>query len=193
MLTEQQMEELEKKIGYCFKEKELLKQALTHSSFVNEQRINKLPDYERLEFLGDAVLEFVTSSFLFRHYPDMREGEMTRKRASLVCGSALAYCAKDLNLGNYIRLGKGEEAAGGRGKETITSDVMEAIIGAIYLDGGVEEAAAYIKRFVLSDLEDKQLFYDSKTLLQEYIQKNGDTTLHYVVVDENGRITKRNL
>lgn len=186
MLTEQQMEELEKRIGYCFREKALLKQALTHSSFVNEQRINKLPDYERLEFLGDAVLEFVSSSFLFRHYPDMREGELTRKRASLVCGSALAYCAKDLELGQYIRLGKGEEAAGGRKKETITSDVMEAIIGAIYLDGGIKEAAAYIERFVLSDLENKQLFYDSKTLLQEYIQKRGGTTLHYEVVDEKG-------
>lgn len=186
MLTEQQIEELEKKIGYCFKEKSLLKQALTHSSFVNEQRINKLPDYERLEFLGDAVLEFVTSSFLFRTYPNMKEGDMTRKRASLVCGSALAYCAKDLELGRYIRLGKGEEAAGGRGKETITSDVMEAIIGAVYLDGGVDEASAYIKRFILSDLEDKQLFYDSKTLLQEYIQKNGDATLYYEVVDERG-------
>ena len=107
MLTQEHIKELEDKIGYCFKDKNLLKQALTHSSFVNEQRINKLPDYERLEFLGDAVLQLTTSDLLFRNYPEMREGELTRKRASLVCGASLARCAETIHLGQYILMGRG--------------------------------------------------------------------------------------
>ena len=186
MLTEESINELEKKIEYCFREKALLKQALTHSSFVNEQRIKKLPDYERLEFLGDAVLELTTSDFLFRRFPDVREGELTKRRASIVCGSSLAQCAENISLGEYILMGRGEESTGGRHKENMISDVMEAVIGAIYLDGGFEKAVAFIQRFVLSDFEEKRLFYDSKTLLQEYVQKEKGAVLYYVLVNEYG-------
>ena len=161
------LEELQEKIGYRFQDISLLKQALTHSSFANEQKINKLKNYERLEFLGDAVLELVSSEFLFKENPDMPEGQLTKLRASMVCEPALAYCARDLDIGSYILLGRGEEATGGRKRDSITSDVMEAIIGAIFLDGGIESAKKHIYRFILSDLEHKILFYDSKTILQE--------------------------
>lgn len=177
--------ELEEKISYKFKNKELLKQALTHSSFTNEQKINKQKNYERLEFLGDAVLELASSKFFFMNNPDMTEGQMTKMRSSMVCEPALAFCARDIELGKYIFLGKGEEATGGRERDSIISDVMEAIIGAVYLDGGFEEAEKFILKFILSDLESKQLFYDSKTILQEKVQKNGQT-LRYELLEETG-------
>lgn len=138
------LKELQEKIGYQFKDEGLLKQAITHSSFANEQKINKLSNYERLEFLGDAVLEMVSSEFLFRENPEMPEGQLTRMRASMVCEPALAYCARDIDLGSYILLGKGEEATGGRKRASITSDVMEAVIGAIFLDGGIEIGRAHV-------------------------------------------------
>ncbi len=180
------LEELQDKIGYRFRNTELLKQALTHSSFANEQKINKLKDYERLEFLGDAVLELVSSEFLFRENPQMPEGQLTKLRASMVCEPALAYCAKDIDLGSYILLGRGEEYTGGRYRSSITSDVMEAIIGAIFLDGGIENAKKHIYRFILSDLENKILFLDSKTILQEEIQKKKDAQLRYELIGESG-------
>ena len=178
--------ELEKLIGYEFKDKKLLKQALTHSSYANEQKINKSGDYERLEFLGDAVLEVVSSEFLFHKYPDLPEGKLTKLRASMVCEPSLAICARDLDLGSYILLGKGEESTGGRNRESITSDVMEAIIGAIFLDGGMERAKAHIERFVLSDLEDKALFYDSKSTLQEVLQGELRKDFEYILNAERG-------
>ena len=178
--------QLEEKIGYTFRNKKLLKQALTHSSFANEQKINKWDDYERIEFLGDAVLELVSSEYLYRENPRLSEGELTKMRSSMVCEPALAYCARDIDLGKFIFLGKGEEATGGRGRESITSDVLEAIIGAVYLDGGLEAAKAFIDRFVLSDLEHKQLFYDSKTILQEVVQGNFEEPLIYVLTGESG-------
>lgn len=178
--------ELEEKLGYCFKDKALLRQAVTHSSYANEQKINRHADYERLEFLGDAVLETITSIYIYETYPKLSEGEMTRKRATIVCGSALAFCARDLELGKYILLGKGEEATGGREKENITSDVVEAIIGAIFLDGGYEGAKEFIHRIVLSDLESKELFFDSKSLLQEHVQRKCGSTLSYAVLTETG-------
>lgn len=180
------LDELQVKIGYEFKDVSLLKQALTHSSFSNEQKINKLKNYERLEFLGDAVLELVSSEFLFRENPKLPEGELTKLRASMVCEPALAYCAKDIDLGSYILLGKGEEATGGRQRDSITSDVMEAVIGAIFLDGGIEVAKKHILKFILSDLDNKKLFYDSKTILQEMIQKEGGEALHYELLSETG-------
>lgn len=180
------LEELEERIGYHFKDKSLLKQAITHSSFTNEQKINKFKHYERLEFLGDAVLELVSSDFLFHEYPQMQEGQLTKMRASMVCEPALAFCAKDLELGKFMLLGKGEEATGGRNRDSLTSDVMEAVIGAVFLDGGMEEAKAYIYRFILSDLENKQLFYDSKTNLQELIQGTLKKEFHYELVEESG-------
>ena len=180
------LKELQDKIGYSFNNEDLLKQAITHSSFANEQKINKLKNYERLEFLGDAVLELVSSEFLFNENKDMPEGQLTRLRASMVCEPALAYCARDIDLGTYILLGKGEEATGGRNRDSITSDVLEAVIGAIFLDGGLDNAKKFINRFVLSDLENKILFLDSKTLLQEEIQKKNSAQLRYELVGETG-------
>ena len=180
------MEVLEEKIGYSFKNRVLLKQAVTHSSYTNEQKIRRTKNYERLEFLGDAVLELVASEFLFQEYDSMSEGELTKKRASMVCEPALAFCAGDLDLGRFILLGKGEEGTGGRRRDSIVSDVMEAVIGAIYLDGGMEPARAFINRYVLSDLEDKQLFYDSKSTLQELIQGRLKKDFHYDLLKESG-------
>ena len=180
------LKELQDKIAYAFNDERLLKQALTHSSFANEQKINKLGNYERLEFLGDAVLELVTSEFLFKENKDMPEGQLTRLRASMVCEPALAYCARDIELDKYILLGRGEESTGGRNRDSIISAVMEAVIGAIFLDGGIDEAKRFINCFVLSDLENKILFLDSKTLLQEEIQKYSTTQIRYELVGEQG-------
>lgn len=186
MREEQDLSALEETIGYRFENRELLKQALTHSSYANERRINKTENYERLEFLGDAVLELVSSEFLFRVNPGLPEGKMTKLRASMVCESALAFCARDIRLEEYILLGKGEECTGGRRRDSITSDVMEAVIGAIYLDGGMAPAKAYIDRFVLSDLEHKKLFYDSKSNLQEVVQGRFKKSLEYELLDVCG-------
>lgn len=180
------LEILEERIGYWFHDKALLKQALTHSSFTNEQRINKAKNYERLEFLGDAVLELVSSEFLYKEHESVPEGELTKMRASMVCEPALAFCARDLELGQFMRLGRGEESTGGRERDSITSDAMEAVIGAIYLDGGMEPAKAFIYRFILSDLENKRLFYDSKSNLQELIQGKLKKDFHYELLLENG-------
>lgn len=177
--------ELEEKIGYCFQNKELLRQALTHSSYSNERKINKCGDYERLEFLGDAVLEMVSSDFLFHMHPDMPEGKLTKTRASLVCEQSLAICARDLELGKFLYLGKGEEMSGGRKRDSIIADVCEALIGAIYIDGGFEKAKNHIHKYVLSDLEDKQLFLDSKTILQETAQKKAQE-VNYKLIGETG-------
>lgn len=185
-MSEYTLEELEKRIGYCFTDKGLLKQAITHSSYSNEQKINRFKHYERLEFLGDAVLELISSDFLFRTYPELPEGKLTKMRASMVCEPALAYCARDLEMGKFLLLGKGEENTGGRKRDSITSDAMEAVIGALYLDGGLAAAKNFIDRFILSDLESKQLFYDSKTTLQEYVQGTFKTDLTYVLLKESG-------
>ncbi len=177
---------LEERIGYRFRDNSLLKQAITHSSYTNEQKINKYNHYERLEFLGDAILELVSSEFLFRSRPDLPEGELTKVRASMVCEPALAFCAADLELGKFLLLGKGEENTGGRGRDSIVADVMEAIIGAIYLDGGMEPAKAFINQYILSDLENKQLFYDSKSNLQELIQGKLKKEFYYELLEESG-------
>lgn len=185
-MADKKPEELEEKIAYQFRDRKLLRQALTHSSYANEMKINKYDDYERLEFLGDAVLELVSSDFLFREKKETAEGQLTKLRASMVCEPALAFCAREFGLENYILLGKGEETTGGRNRDSIISDVLEAVIGAIYLDGGIEAASDFIHRFILSDLEHKQLFYDAKTILQEMIQQEGRDTLHYELVREEG-------
>ncbi len=177
---------IEKRIFYTFKKKELLKCALTHSSFTNELRINKWENYQRLEFLGDAVLELVSSEFLYEENAVMSEGKMSKVRASMVCEPALAFCARKINLGELILLGKGEEAGGGRERNSILSDVFEAIIGAIYQDGGLEEARKFIHKFVLDDVEENQLFVDSKSILQEKIQAESNKTLCYKLIAENG-------
>jgi len=164
------LNELEEILGYQFKDKALLLQAITHSSFSNEQKINKRPHYERVEFLGDAVLELVSSEFLFKEHTDLPEGKLTKMRASMVCEPYLAFCAKGIGLDQFILLGKGEESTGGRKRESIISDVFEAVIGAIYLDGGMEPAKEYIYRVVLDHIDEKRLFSDSKSALQEYVQ-----------------------
>jgi len=185
-MKEKETIQLEEKIKYQFLDKELIKQAVTHSSFSNEQKILKLKNYERLEFLGDAVLELITSEYLFQEHPLVSEGELTKMRSSCVCEPSLAFCAREIALGDYILLGKGEEATGGRERDSILADVCESIIGAIYLDGGFEKAKDFVFRFVLSDLENKKLFYDSKTILQEMIQRDNKEVLHYELVGEEG-------
>ena len=162
------LKELEGKIGYTFKDKTLFKQALTHSSYANEHRHEGLKDNERLEFLGDAVLEIISSEYLFYNYPDMAEGEMTK-------------------LGSYLFLGKGEERTGGRNRDSIVSDAMESVIGAIYLDGGFASAKEFIHKFILKDIEHKKLFYDSKTILQEIVQSDyKGKEIEYVLTGEIG-------
>lgn len=176
---------LQEDIGYQFKDPSLLELALTHSSFANEKKINRNGDYERLEFLGDAVLELTVSEFLYENYPDKKEGQMTRTRAALVCEPTLAMSARAFSLQNYILLGKGEEATGGRKRDSILCDVFESVVGALYLDGGYEQAKKYIYSFLLTDWENKALFVDSKTILQEKIQKEGKT-IEYRTVSEEG-------
>ena len=179
--------QLEGAAGYCFEDKTLLKQAMTHSSYANEHRVQHMKDNERLEFLGDAVLEVISSEFLFKEYPEMPEGDLTKLRASIVCEPTLALCARDLNLGEYLLLGKGEERTGGRGRDSIVSDAMEAFIGAIYLDGGFANAKEFIDRFIMKDIEHKKLFYDSKTILQEIVQRDHKgEEITYQLIGEEG-------
>ena len=159
---------------------------MIHSSYANEHRLDKLECNERLEFLGDAVLEVVSSDFLFHRFRQSPEGDLTKTRASMVCEPALAYCAGEIQLGEYLLLGKGEEATGGRGRNSIVSDAMEALIGAIYLDGGFANAKEFILRFIMNDMEHKQLFYDSKTILQEMVQSQGEEALVYELLGEKG-------
>lgn len=175
----------QKIIQYQFNNIGLLKNALTHSSYANEKKTGNYKDNERLEFLGDAVLELTSSEFIYTGNPDMNEGKMTRLRASIVCEPTLAMCARQIHLQEYIMLGKGEDLTGGRARDSIISDALEALIGAIYLDGGFANAKEFIHRFVLNDLENKQLFYDSKTILQEVVQAHG-LEVEYELTGEEG-------
>ena len=183
---QQKLQELQNKIGYQFKNQEFLVSALMHSSYTNEKRLPKYKCNERSEFLGDAVLELVSSEFLFDANEKMPEGELTKLRASMVCEPSLAFCAREIGLGDYLLLGKGEEFTGGRNRDSVTSDALEALIGAIYLDGGFANAKEFILRFVLNDLEHKKLFYDSKTILQELVQGNFTENLSYHLIKEEG-------
>lgn len=177
---------LEKKTGYVFKNKELLYHAMIHSSYTNEHHMGRSSNNERLEFLGDAVLELSSSDYLFREFPDKPEGEMTKFRASVVCEPTLADCAREIGLGEYLFLGKGEDAEGGRQRDSILSDALEALIGAIYLDGGFASAKEFVFRFIMNDLEKKKLFYDSKTILQEIVQSRMNGNLVYELIGEEG-------
>ena len=176
----------QKKTGYTFRQEGLLRQALTHSSYANEKHLKKLSDNERLEFLGDAVLEIITSEYLYHAHRDLPEGELTKMRASIVCEQTLAFCTRKLDLGKYLFLGKGENQTGGRQRKSILSDAFEAVIGAIYLDGGFANAKEFIHRYVLDDLEHMQLFYDSKTILQEIVQAEYNGELEYCMVAQEG-------
>lgn len=180
------MEQLEQKIGYRFRNKKLLRQALTHSSYANEKKLGKLGCNERLEFLGDAVLELISSDVLYARFPRLPEGELTKKRASLVCEPSLAYCARQFGLPEYLLLGKGEDMTGGRMRDSIVSDATEALLGAIYLDGGFADAKEFVLKFILNDMEHKQLFYDSKTILQEMVQEDGKHPVEYILTGETG-------
>ena len=172
-------------IGYDFKDISLLEVALTHSSYANEQKKGNCCDNERMEFLGDAVLELSSSDYIYKNHSEMAEGKMTRLRASIVCEPTLALCARAIKLDTFIRLGKGEELTGGRSRDSIVSDACEAVIGAIYLDGGFANAKEFVTSFILNDLENKQLFYDSKTILQEVVQASHKEVV-YEIIGETG-------
>lgn len=175
------LDELQSRLGYHFKDITLLEMALTHSSYENELKINKTGNYERLEFLGDAVLELTVSEFLFEGYPEKSEGELTRIRASLVCEPTLANVARGFELPVFIKLGKGEKKNNGAQRDSLLCDVFEAIAGAIYLDGGYAASKKYIQEFLLTDWNKKVLFTDAKSLLQELLQKEGNTALYETV------------
>lgn len=176
---------LEEKLNYSFKDKTIIEQALTHSSYANERKINVIPDYERIEFLGDAVLELTVSDFLYSLKEEYSEGRMTRMRAALVCEPTLAKCLKDFGLDEFILLSKGEENTGGRKRDSILCDVFESIVGALYIDGGIEVAKGFIKKALLSEWENRMIYTDSKSILQEYVQEQG-RVLTYVVIKEDG-------
>lgn len=180
------LKDLEKKIGYQFHDASLLMRAMAHSSYANEAHLSKHECNERLEFLGDAVLELISSEFLFFDEDMMQEGDLTRLRASMVCEPALAFCARQIQLGEYLLLGKGEESTGGRKRDSLTSDALEALIGAIYIDGGFASAKEFIMNFVLNDLEHRKLFYDSKTILQEVVQGQNMGAMEYGLIAESG-------
>ena len=182
------IEELENKIGYTFKDKRLIELALTHSSYANERKINKTECNERLEFLGDAVLEIVSSDYLYKKFPDIAEGLLSKMRAFLVCEPSLYKCSKAFNLGEYILLGKGENACGGREKPSVVSDAFEALIGAVYLDGGAEKAAQLIYKFILTESQlTEASMDDSKSRLQQIVQADKiKKTIIYNVVSEDG-------
>ena len=183
------MQELERKLNYAFRNPALLQEALNHSSYANEHRAAHLHSNERLEFLGDSVLGFVTAEFLFQRHPEAPEGDLTRIRAALVCEQSLYEVAQRLGLGQYLKLGRGEEAGGGRERTSILADAVEAVFAAVYLDGGMDAARDLIHRCLLdaqreSVVEERRRDY--KTALQELVQRQADQTLTYRMVDEQG-------
>ena len=181
------IKDLENAIGYHFGNISLLQNALAHSSYANERWHNSLKSNERLEFLGDSILGMVTAEFLYRNYPNRLEGDLTRMRADMVCERALARVAEQMNLGEYLLLGNGEEQGGGRSRDSILADAVESVIAACFLDGGMEPARRLIERFVLQNVPDKKLHNaDYKTALQELVQKKKDQVLTYTLVGESG-------
>ena len=181
------MDNLQSAIGYTFSDPALLTEALTHSSYAHEQH-NRMKYNERLEFLGDAVLSIVVSDYIYKHCPDLPEGELTKLRASLVCEKSLFDFAKQIDLGSYLRLSNGERRNGGAKRPSIVSDAFEALIAAIYLDGGMEPARKHILRFIVPEIENHKnnSFKDYKTALQEIIQKNPGERLEYRLVGSSG-------
>ncbi|MBQ8959813.1 MAG: ribonuclease III [Ruminococcus sp.] len=181
------IDRFEQIIGYTFKDKSLLEQALSHSSYANEKKTAGGSN-ERLEFLGDSVLSIVVSDYLYKHFTQVAEGELTKLRASLVCEKSLHVFAQHIHLGDFLRLGKGEENTGGRERPSILADAFEAVIAAIYLDGGMEPAAKHILRFMPEEIEHgkKPVFSDHKTVLQEIVQKNPEEKVEYVLIGEEG-------
>ena len=182
------MKTLEEKLGYRFQDRSLLEHALTHSSYANERHLGSLGSNERLEFLGDSVLGVTVAEHLYRRYGDMPEGRMTRLRSELVCEQSLYRVAQKLELGRYLRLGRGEEHNGGRERPSILSDAVEALIAALYLDGGTSAASAFIHTWLLSELDEAEpvCFTDFKTALQELVQRRSGQTLSYELIGEQG-------
>lgn len=187
MNEQEKMNSLQELISYHFKNPDLLYEALSHSSFANESKKNRRSN-ERLEFLGDSVLSIVVSDHIFKHFKHIPEGELTKLRASLVCESALFEFSKRIRLGEHIFLGKGEENTGGRERPSIVSDAFEAVIAAIYLDGGMEAVRPYVLSFIPKDITPAggKSFHDYKTELQEVIQRNPEEHVEYVLINEDG-------
>lgn len=183
------IKEIENIVDYIFKDKNIIATALTHSSYANEKKAKKLKYNERIEFLGDSVLSLVISEYLFTKYPNLPEGQLTVTRAKIVCESSLSKCATDIELGKYLLLGKGEELSGGRNKSSVLSDAFEALIGAIYTDGGFETARNFILKYmeqIIKGCVEGKVFFDFKTQLQELVQQKGEQNISYNVVNENG-------
>lgn len=178
---------LQEKIGYHYQDEEKLIQALTHRSYINELKVNNGRQHnERMEFLGDAVLELVVSNYLYQKYDEKSEGKLSKQRAALVCEPSLAACARSLGIGECLCLGKGESLTGGHERDSILSDALEALIGSIYLDSGLEEADRFIHEEILQRLQDEGRFVDSKSRLQEYIQNLDSGELRYEVIKTEG-------
>ena len=178
---------LEQGLGYTFRNKALLENALTHSSYANENRERHLPDNERLEFLGDSILGFVVAEYLYRNFPDKPEGELTRIRADLVCERNLAEAAATIELGSYLLLGHGDEQGGGRKRDSIVSDAMESVIAASFMDGGFAAAKEIIDRLILSNIpKGRPRNFDYKTAFQELVQRKKDQQIHYELTGESG-------
>ncbi len=181
------IKDLEAAIGYRFRNISLLQNALAHSSYANERWHDSLKSNERLEFLGDSILGMIVAEHLYRNFPDRPEGELTRMRADMVCENSLAAVAEQVNLGNYLLLGHGEERFGGRARASILADAVESVIAASFLDGGMEAARGIVERFVLSNVPVKRLQnVDYKTALQELVQQKKNQVLSYTLVGESG-------
>ncbi len=181
------MKTLEEKIGYAFRDRTLLENALTHSSYANEHRDKGMPSNERLEFLGDSILGLVVADHLYRNRPDLPEGDLTRIRAALVCEGSLVEVAKALDLGSYLKLGRGEESGGGRKRPSIQADAVEAMLAAVYLDGGIGQARKLIHNLILNQEREKIANgRDFKTALQELVQRESGQVLSYRLVGERG-------
>ncbi len=176
---EKDIKKLQNIIRYQFHDESLLRQSLIHPSYSGEMKMQRFESNQRLEFLGDAVLELAVSEYLYKAHPLVEEGELTRKRSSLVFETALETCARYIDLGDYLYLGHGEELSGGREKPSILSDAFEAVIGAIYLDGGYEAAEQFIDTFVVGQIDELALLRDGKSLIQAYVQKTNEDVLSY--------------
>lgn len=181
------MKALQKNLGYTFKNESLLLNALTHSSYANEAR-GGVTSNERLEFLGDSILSVIVSDYIYKQFGNLPEGELTKLRASLVCEKSLCGFSRELELGSFLRLGKGEEKGGGRERDSILADAFEAVLASIYLDSDLETARGFVMRFILKELKhtDDEVFKDYKTALQEIIQRNPEEYVTYILTGESG-------
>ena len=180
------MQPLEETLGYTFRDPALLDNALTHSSYANENRSKGSQSNERLEFLGDSVLGMVTADYLYRTRPDLPEGDLTRTRAALVCEESLVEVARAWDLGKYLKLGRGESAGGGRSRPSIQADAVEAVLAAVYLDGGIGSARKIIQRYILDAEAERSKNRDYKTALQELVQRESGQVLQYHLVGSSG-------